>query len=122
MKALRAIYKWSTFTAERSWRSHAILSIVWIAAIAGVAWSTGNDGLQAAAYASIVSALFFRVKEIFDALKHRRKGSWNKPQWDDRVTPKVDEKGDLLGAYTCLWVLWSLLAVRKFGHWIGGIL
>ena len=118
MGFIKTIYKWATFTATRSWRAHAIISTSVIALTAVVAWSCQADGLQAAAYASIAMALFFRVHEIFDSVKHHKDGDWKKRKWLDHVTPEVDEKGDLLGAYTCLWLLWALVAARKIGGWL----
>ena len=119
---IKDIYKWATLTATRSWRAHAIISTTFIGLMACIAWTNHDDALMAAGYAAIASALFFRVKEIHDNIKHRAEGDWKKRKWLDHVTPEVDEKGDLLGAYTCLWLTWALIAARKLAGWLQGVL
>ena len=118
---VRTIYKWATFTAERSWRAHALISTTFIFAVASVAWGRQADGLAYAWYAAIAAALGFRVKEIFDQVYHKRIGDWKKRQWEDKVSPEVDESGDLLGAYTCLWLTSALMLARKLGGWLQGV-
>ena len=119
---VRTIYKWCTFTAERSWRSHAIISTVFIAVVVAVAYGYQQDGVAWAWYAAIAAAIFFRIKEIFDQVRHKRLGDWRKRQWEDKVTPEVDESGDLLGAYTCLWLTTALMLARKLGGWMQAVL
>ena len=122
MVFFKTIYRWATFTAERSWRAHAILSTCFIATVAAVAYGCQVDGLQWAWYAAIAAAIAFRIKEAYDQVLHKRLGDWNRRQWEDEVTPKVDESGDLLGAYTCLWLTSALLVSRKVGGLVTGVL
>ena len=113
MNLFKVVYDWSTVSATRSWRSHAVLSTSVIALVAGVSWGMARDGLEAACYAGLVMAVFFRCKEWLDWRKHVQAGDWETPEWEDHVTPKVDEKGDLLGAYTCCLLLWALHVAQK---------
>ena len=122
MNLFRVLYDWSTVTATRSWRAHALISTGVIASTAATAWGLTYDGLEWAWYASMVMAVFFRVHEWLDWKKHTQDGDWDTPEWEDKVRPSIDEKGDLLGAYTCLWLLTALHVARKFGGWLQAVL
>ena len=118
---IRTIYKWATFTAERSWRAHALISTTFIFSVAALTWGSNQDGLTYAWYASICAAIGFRVKEIFDQVYHKKIGDWKKRQWEDKVTPEIDQSGDLLGAYTCFWLMTALMLARKVAVWISAL-
>ena len=119
---LTEMYKWATLTATRSWRAHAIISTSIIALAACIAWGYQQDALAVSWYAAIAMALLFRLKEIHDNIFHRAEGDWKKRKWLDHVTPEVDEKGDLLGAYTCLWLTTALMLARKLGVFLQAVL
>ena len=78
----------------RTWVEHALIC-VGASSLVGLV-----SGLGAAAFASVMWALYFTfVREALDEKLHKLDGDWDTPSASG-VTPRIDQWGDLIGPWT----------------------